>query len=262
MPVSLQVKNYEGDAADLGLDFVVADETLGQRTEHELIFKGAETAVTDANKHTYVHLCAHWHLSRIGGAAASAFARGLAQVGIAPCSLLALPHLRRQGCQLLDLITLQLVEHLRRTSAVADDGPCSRCRSVRNLCSQPFVRSLAASQLLRLCMQVIPVSFLRLFSVGEVNELLAGAAEAGVDVQDLKAHTQCCAAPHILLPLPARHCAPCNVIAPCPCQCMQRLECCPAVWLSFLCAARVRAGTAGTAASRAQCATFGACSRR
>jgi HECT-domain (ubiquitin-transferase) len=76
---SVQIKNYDGDAADLGLDFVVTDEALGQRRDHELVHGGASIPVTNENRRLYVHLCARWHLGRVGGAAAAAFARGLSQ---------------------------------------------------------------------------------------------------------------------------------------------------------------------------------------
>ena len=39
-------------------------------------------------------------------------------------------------------------------------------------------------------MQVIPTSFLRMFTVSEVNELLTGNAAVGIDAADLKAHTR------------------------------------------------------------------------
>ena len=89
----MQIKNYEGDAADLQLDFVVTDPDSSDTStngceyksgyqapkEVELIYNGASTPVTDANRLLYVHLCARWHLRRVGGAAAAAFSRGLAQ---------------------------------------------------------------------------------------------------------------------------------------------------------------------------------------
>lgn len=38
--------------------------------------------------------------------------------------------------------------------------------------------------------QVIPASWLRLFSPGEVNQLLGGGDAAGLDVDDMQAHAQ------------------------------------------------------------------------
>ena len=76
----LQIKDYTGDAADLGLYYVVEEDVLGQKLEHELIPHGKETPVTNANKLMYVYSCSHWHISRISGAAARAFSRGLSKV--------------------------------------------------------------------------------------------------------------------------------------------------------------------------------------
>ena len=71
---------YEGDVADLGLDFTVEDETFGRRTVQELRSGGADVPVTNENKLQYAHLMADWHLNtRLKGPAA-AFAEGLAQV--------------------------------------------------------------------------------------------------------------------------------------------------------------------------------------
>ena len=72
---------YEGDAADLCLDFSVEDATFGARSVHNLLPGGADMAVTNANKLHYIHLAADWHLNGRLGASASAFAQGLAQVG-------------------------------------------------------------------------------------------------------------------------------------------------------------------------------------
>jgi hypothetical protein len=87
---NFQVKNYDGDAADLGLDFVVSEDVLGQQIEHELVHNGARTPVTDSNKLLYVHLCAHWHISRMNSAASAAFARGLSKVRRPPTPILSL----------------------------------------------------------------------------------------------------------------------------------------------------------------------------
>lgn len=111
----LQIKDYSGSAADLGLYFVVEEDVLGQTVEHELLPRGRDVPVSDGNKLMYVYLCAHWHISRINSAAAQAFSRGLSQV--------------------------------------------------------------------------IPISFLRMFTVVEVNELLGGTAAAdGVSVADMQHH--------------------------------------------------------------------------
>ena len=52
----MQVKKYEGSAAELGLDFVVSEEVLGKQVEHALIYNGAATPVTDSNKLLYLSL--------------------------------------------------------------------------------------------------------------------------------------------------------------------------------------------------------------
>jgi HECT-domain (ubiquitin-transferase) len=76
----VQIKDFTGNASDLGLYFVVEEDVLGQRLEHELIHNGSEVPVTDSTKLMYVYLCAHWHILRISGAASQAFARGLSKV--------------------------------------------------------------------------------------------------------------------------------------------------------------------------------------
>lgn len=76
----MQIKDYTGDASDLGLFFVVEEDVLGQKLEHELIPRGKETPVTNDNKLMYVYLCSHWHISRISGSASRSFSRGLSKV--------------------------------------------------------------------------------------------------------------------------------------------------------------------------------------
>lgn len=111
----MQIKDYSGSAADLGLYFVVEEDVLGRTVEHELLPRGREVPVTDSNKLMYVYLCAHWHMARINSSAAQAFSHGLSQV--------------------------------------------------------------------------IPISFLRMFTVVEVNELLGGTAAAdGISVTDMQQH--------------------------------------------------------------------------
>ncbi len=71
---------YEGDAADLGLDFTVEDETFGRRTVQELCTNGAEVPVTNENKLQYIYLMADFHLSTRMRGPSAAFAEGLTQV--------------------------------------------------------------------------------------------------------------------------------------------------------------------------------------
>eukprot|EP00891_Asterochloris_glomerata_P009406 jgi/Astpho2/9406/e_gw1.00145.21.1_t len=73
----LQLKRYEGSAADLCLDFTVEDDTFGSKTLQELRPGGEDMAVTDDNKLQYIHLVADWHLNGRLGACSAAFARGL-----------------------------------------------------------------------------------------------------------------------------------------------------------------------------------------
>ena len=72
--------SYQGDAADLCLDFSIEDETFGARMVHNLLPGGSQLAVTNDNKLHYVHLAADWHLNGRLGASSAAFARGLNQV--------------------------------------------------------------------------------------------------------------------------------------------------------------------------------------
>ncbi|CAD7704872.1 unnamed protein product [Ostreobium quekettii] len=82
----LQVKHYDGDAADLCLDFTVEDEILGQRVAEDLPdltgshLPGSERPVTNDNKLQYVHLVADWHVNVKVGRPAQTFASGLAEV--------------------------------------------------------------------------------------------------------------------------------------------------------------------------------------
>uniref|UniRef100_A0A7S1SW68 HECT-type E3 ubiquitin transferase n=1 Tax=Tetraselmis chuii TaxID=63592 RepID=A0A7S1SW68_9CHLO len=75
------LKQYEGNCADLGLDFTIEEEIFGRREVVELVADGARLPVTKANRLQYVALVADWYLNGgTRGAAASAFAQGLGQV--------------------------------------------------------------------------------------------------------------------------------------------------------------------------------------
>ncbi|KAK9815844.1 hypothetical protein WJX72_010650 [[Myrmecia] bisecta] len=76
----VQLKRYEGDAEDLGLEFTVDTEAFGGRATEELCEGGAGRAVTSANKLQYIHLMADWHLNGRLGATAAAFTAGLSHV--------------------------------------------------------------------------------------------------------------------------------------------------------------------------------------
>jgi ubiquitin-protein ligase E3 C len=71
---------YEGDAAELSLDFTVADDFFGAVVTRELRPGGADMEVTDANKMLYVHLVADWRLNGCMRSVAGAVVRGMAAV--------------------------------------------------------------------------------------------------------------------------------------------------------------------------------------
>jgi len=73
---------YEGDVEDLGLTFAVEDKTFGRRVTIPLVPGGADLVVTSHNRLQYVQMAAEWHLNGRLGGGASAFARGINQVGI------------------------------------------------------------------------------------------------------------------------------------------------------------------------------------
>lgn len=74
------LKRYEGDAADLGLDFTVESDAFGALITEELLPGGSSIPVTSANKLQYVHLVADWHLRKRLDAGTTAFGRGLQRV--------------------------------------------------------------------------------------------------------------------------------------------------------------------------------------
>ena len=76
----IQVKRYDGDASDLGLDFTVEAEILGKRVTEELIPGGSEIPVTDQNKLQYIHLMADWHIHKKVGKSVHAFRAGLSRI--------------------------------------------------------------------------------------------------------------------------------------------------------------------------------------
>lgn len=75
----LAVKRYQGDPADLCLDFTVEHDLLGVRQVQELVPGGADVPVSSSNVLLYVHLrAAHVH-GRVASPIA-AFASGLTTV--------------------------------------------------------------------------------------------------------------------------------------------------------------------------------------
>lgn len=72
----VRLKQYEGDAADLCLDFTLEEVVFGKRIIHELCPNGKNIPVTNENKLQYVHLVAHWKLNKCMGRVMGAFSRG------------------------------------------------------------------------------------------------------------------------------------------------------------------------------------------
>ncbi|KAK7793688.1 hypothetical protein R5R35_013163 [Gryllus longicercus] len=76
----LFLKSYEGDVADLGLDFTVLNEELGETRVDELKPEGANIPVTASNRIEYIHLIADYKLNKQIRAQCNAFKQGLANV--------------------------------------------------------------------------------------------------------------------------------------------------------------------------------------
>lgn len=76
----LFLKSYEGDVADLGLDFTVLNEELGETRVEELKPDGANVPVTVSNRIEYIHLMADYKLNKQIRAQCNAFKQGLANV--------------------------------------------------------------------------------------------------------------------------------------------------------------------------------------
>ncbi|XP_067007893.2 ubiquitin-protein ligase E3C [Anabrus simplex] len=76
----LYLKSYEGDVAELGLDFTVVNDELGETRVDELKPGGANIPVTAHNRIEYIHLMADYKLNRQIRAQCNAFKQGLANV--------------------------------------------------------------------------------------------------------------------------------------------------------------------------------------
>ncbi|KAH0553850.1 ubiquitin-protein ligase E3C [Cotesia glomerata] len=76
----LYLKSYKGDVADLGLDFTVLSDELGERRVDELKPKGSQIPVTNANRIEYIHLMADYKLNKEIRPQCYAFKQGLANV--------------------------------------------------------------------------------------------------------------------------------------------------------------------------------------
>ncbi|CAL1296841.1 unnamed protein product [Larinioides sclopetarius] len=76
----LFLKTYDGDVADLGLDFTVMNSEFGENEVVELIPGGTSIPVTENNRINYIHLMADFKLNKQIKAQCQAFKEGLANV--------------------------------------------------------------------------------------------------------------------------------------------------------------------------------------
>lgn len=76
----LYLKSYKGDVADLGLDFTVLTDELGERRVDELKPSGINIPVTNHNRIEYIHLMADYKLNKQIRAQCYAFKRGIGSV--------------------------------------------------------------------------------------------------------------------------------------------------------------------------------------
>ncbi|XP_029044161.1 ubiquitin-protein ligase E3C [Osmia bicornis bicornis] len=76
----LYLKSYKGDVADLGLDFTVLSDELGERRIDELKPSGANIPVTNHNRIEYIHLMADYKLNKQIRAQCYAFKQGIGSV--------------------------------------------------------------------------------------------------------------------------------------------------------------------------------------
>lgn len=73
----LYVKSYDGDIAELSLDFTITEEWLGKRHVIELKSGGKDISVTNENKLQYIHAVADYKLNRQMLPLSNAFYRGV-----------------------------------------------------------------------------------------------------------------------------------------------------------------------------------------
>jgi len=76
----LYLKHYDGDVSELGLDFTVANNVLGETHVEELKADGINTPVTKMNRIKYIHLMADYKLNRQIQAQCEAFRLGLSNL--------------------------------------------------------------------------------------------------------------------------------------------------------------------------------------
>jgi len=73
----VKVLEYDGDFANLCLDFTVSEDVYGQIITRELIKNGANIEVTNVNRRLYIHALADYHLNRRLAIPVNAFMKGL-----------------------------------------------------------------------------------------------------------------------------------------------------------------------------------------
>ncbi|XP_015521284.1 ubiquitin-protein ligase E3C [Neodiprion lecontei] len=76
----LYLKSYQGDVTELGLDFTVLSDELGERRIDELKPGGANVTVTSHNRIEYIHLMADYKLNKQIRAQCYAFKQGISNV--------------------------------------------------------------------------------------------------------------------------------------------------------------------------------------
>lgn len=76
----LYLKSYQGDVTELGLDFTVLSDELGERRVDELKPGGANITVTNHNRIEYIHLMADYKLNKQIRAQCYAFKQGISNV--------------------------------------------------------------------------------------------------------------------------------------------------------------------------------------
>lgn len=76
----LYLKNYDGDVQDLGLDFTIVSEEIGQAHVAEMKPGGKNINVTNENRIEYIHLVADFKLNRQIRSQCAAFRQGLSDV--------------------------------------------------------------------------------------------------------------------------------------------------------------------------------------
>ncbi|KYM98999.1 PREDICTED: ubiquitin-protein ligase E3C [Cyphomyrmex costatus] len=76
----LSLKTYTGDVSELGLDFTVLSDELGERRIDELKPSGANITVTEHNRIEYIHLMADYKLNKQIRAQCFAFKNGIGSV--------------------------------------------------------------------------------------------------------------------------------------------------------------------------------------